>query len=35
VAGKAMYRKHFLPAMWDANFERLRRSDPDLFTALE
>jgi L-fuculose-phosphate aldolase len=31
VAGKAMYRKHFLPNMWEANFERLRRSDPDLF----
>ena len=26
-----MYQKHFLPNMWDANFERLRRSDPDLF----
>jgi L-fuculose-phosphate aldolase len=31
VAGKAMYRKHYLPNMWDANFARLRRSDPDLF----
>jgi len=31
VAGRAMYQKHFLPNMWDANFERLRRSDPDLF----
>ena len=31
IAGKAMYRKHFLPQMWDANLERLRRSDPDLF----
>jgi L-fuculose-phosphate aldolase len=30
-AGKAMYRKHFLPNMWESNFERLRRSDPDLF----
>ena len=30
--GKAMYRTHFLPQMWRANFERLRRSDPDLFT---
>jgi ribulose-5-phosphate 4-epimerase/fuculose-1-phosphate aldolase len=29
--GKAMYRKHFLPQMWDANLARLRRSDPDLF----
>jgi L-fuculose-phosphate aldolase len=25
------YRKYFLPQMWDANFRRLRRSDPDLF----
>jgi L-fuculose-phosphate aldolase len=31
VAGKAMYRKHFLPQMWEANVARLRRSDPDLF----
>jgi L-fuculose-phosphate aldolase len=31
VAGKAMYRKHFLPQMWDANLARLQRSDPDLF----
>jgi L-fuculose-phosphate aldolase len=31
VAGKAMYRKHYLPQMWDANLARLRRSDPDLF----
>jgi len=31
IAGKAMYRKHFLPQMWDANFARLRTSDPDLF----
>jgi L-fuculose-phosphate aldolase len=35
VAGKAMYRKHFLPNMWEANVERLRRSDPDLFTWLD
>ena len=34
LGGKAMYRKHFLPSMWQANLERLRRSDPDLFTAL-
>ncbi len=26
-----MYRKHYLPHMWEANFERLQRSDPDLF----
>ena len=31
VGGKAMYRKHFLPQMWAANLERIRRSDPDLF----
>jgi len=31
VAGKVMYRKHFLPQMWDANLARLRQSDPDLF----
>jgi L-fuculose-phosphate aldolase len=35
VAGKAMYHKHFLPNMWDANFERLRTSDPDLFAFVE
>jgi L-fuculose-phosphate aldolase len=34
VAGRAMYRKHFLPNMWEANFARLRRSDPDLFESL-
>ena len=32
--GKLMYRKHYLPNMWEANFERLRRSDPDLFACL-
>ena len=31
LGGKAMYRKHYLPQMWAANFERLRQSDPDLF----
>jgi L-fuculose-phosphate aldolase len=31
AGGKAMYRKHYLPQMWAANIERLRRSDPDLF----
>ena len=25
------YHKYFLPQMWDANFRRLRKSDPDLF----
>jgi L-fuculose-phosphate aldolase len=34
-AGKAMYRKHYLPNMWDANFARLQRSDPDLFAVLD
>jgi L-fuculose-phosphate aldolase len=34
VAGKVMYQKHFLPNMWEANYERLRSSDPDLFTWL-
>ena len=34
-AGKAMYQKHFLPNMWESNFERLRVSDPDLFTWLD
>jgi L-fuculose-phosphate aldolase len=31
VAGRAAYQKYFLPNMWEANIERLRRSDPDLF----
>jgi L-fuculose-phosphate aldolase len=31
LSGKAMYRKHYLPQMWAANFERLRTSDPGLF----
>jgi L-fuculose-phosphate aldolase len=31
ISGKAMYRKHYLPQMWAANLERLRRSDADLF----
>jgi L-fuculose-phosphate aldolase len=31
IGGKAMYRKYYLPQMWAANMERLRRSDPDLF----
>jgi L-fuculose-phosphate aldolase len=33
-AGKSMYRKNFLPHMWEANVERLARSDPDLFAYL-
>jgi len=35
VAGKAMYQKYNLSNMWDANFERLRISDPDLFAWLD
>jgi L-fuculose-phosphate aldolase len=35
IAGKEMYQKYFLPNMWEANFERLRRSDPDLFEWLD
>ena len=31
IGGKGMYRKYYLPQMWAANMERLRRSDPDLF----
>jgi L-fuculose-phosphate aldolase len=31
LSGKAMYRTHYLPQMWAANVERLRRSDPGLF----
>ena len=34
LGGKAMYRKHYLPQMWGANLERLRRTDPDLFAWL-
>ena len=30
-----MYQKYFLPNMWEANLERLRRSDPDLFAGIE
>ncbi len=35
IGGKNMYRKHFLPNMWESNFERLRASDPDLFAWLD
>jgi L-fuculose-phosphate aldolase len=31
VGGKAMYRKYYLQQMWEANYRRLRTSDPDLF----
>ncbi len=33
VGGRAMYFKHFIPNMWDANIARLRVSDPELFCA--
>ena len=29
--GKMRYRQFFLPQMWEANFRRLRKSDPELF----
>src|SRR5690606_7501290 len=32
--GKMRYRQLLLPQMWEANFRRLRRSDPDLFEHL-
>lgn len=35
VRGKGRYRELFLPNMWEANFRRLRRSDPDLFEHLD
>ncbi len=35
IAGRAAYQKYFLPNMWEANFERLRVSDPDLFAWLD
>ncbi len=35
TGGKAMYRKHYLPQMWRANLERIRRTDPDLFAVLD
>jgi L-fuculose-phosphate aldolase len=31
LRGREAYHKYFLPQMWDANFRRLRKSDPDLF----
>jgi L-fuculose-phosphate aldolase len=31
LSGRRAYHKHFLPAMWDRNLDRLRASDPDLF----
>ena len=35
VRGKARYRDLFLPNMWEANYRRLRKSDPDLFAYLD
>jgi L-fuculose-phosphate aldolase len=35
LGGKRMYRQHFLPQMWRANFERIMTSDPDLFAVLD
>jgi len=35
LAGKAMYRKHYLGQVWRANYRRIRRSDPDLFELLD
>ncbi len=32
VGGRVMYFRHFVPNMWQANLNRLRASDPDLFT---
>jgi L-fuculose-phosphate aldolase len=35
IAGRAAYQKYFLANMWEANLERLRRSDPDLFDGID
>src|SRR5207302_9387296 len=35
VRGKVRYRELFLPNMWEANYRRLRTSDPDLFAYLD
>jgi L-fuculose-phosphate aldolase len=35
LGGKGMYRKHYLPQVWRANLERIRRTDPDLFATLD
>ena len=34
IRAKGLYLANFVDAMWDANWRRLRRSDPDLFEAL-
>jgi len=31
VRGKEAYHKYFLPNMWESNYRRLRKTDPDLF----
>ncbi|HEV8296160.1 MAG TPA: class II aldolase/adducin family protein [Acidimicrobiales bacterium] len=35
VRGKAKYHEYYVPQMWEANYRRLRRSDPDLFAFLD
>ena len=35
VRSKRLYLENFVGAMWEANWRRLRRSDPDLFDALD
>jgi L-fuculose-phosphate aldolase len=32
---RGQYHKYFLPQMWDANFRRLRKTDPDLFEFID
>lgn len=34
VRSKRLYLDNFIGAMWEANWRRLRRSDPDLFDVL-
>ena len=35
VRSKGLYLENFVGAMWEANWRRLRRSDPDLFETLD
>ncbi|MCY3925018.1 MAG: class II aldolase/adducin family protein [bacterium] len=35
VRSKRLYLENFIGAMWEANWRRLRRSDPDLFEVLD
>ena len=35
VRSKRLYLENFIDAMWEANWRRLRRSDPDLFDVLD